>query len=92
MRLGSIALFILLGLVAVAWLSLPEPQFSQDFSKAIYSADGELLSARVSADEQWRFRIEGTLSDKYVQASLALRGPTILLSSWYRSFRHTTSA
>ena len=70
MRPSSIALFILLGLVAVAWLSLPEPQFSQDFSKAIYSADGELLSARVSTDEQWRFRIEGKLSDKYVQALL----------------------
>ena len=70
MRPSSIALFILLGLVALTWLSLPEPQFSKDFSKAIYSADGELLSARVSTDEQWRFRIEGKLSDKYVQALL----------------------
>ena len=70
MRPSSIAFFILLGLAALTWLSLPEPQFSKDFSKAIYSADGELLSARVSTDEQWRFRIEGKLSDKYVQALL----------------------
>ena len=91
MRPSSIAFFILLGLVALTWLSLPEPHFSNDFSKAIYSADGELLSARVSADEQWRFRIEGKLSDKYVKALLHFEDRRFL-PSWDRPSRHTTSA
>jgi penicillin-binding protein 1C len=48
--------------------SLPDPLFHTTYSTVLVDEDDRLLSARVAADEQWRFPMSDSLPDKYVAA------------------------
>ena len=51
-------------------LPLPQGFDNQHYSKVLYSEDGELLSARIARDEQWRFPPPEKLPEKYITALL----------------------
>jgi len=53
------------GILIVLTLLLPRPLFDVPYSKVLYSGGGELLGARIAADQQWRFPGSGKLPDKY---------------------------
>ena len=55
-------------LVAFIFLLVPTPQFNTPLSTVLYDQSGELLSATVAKDEQWRFPATTNLSDKFVHA------------------------
>ncbi len=42
--------------------------FNAPYSTVVYSAEGELLSARIASDGQWRFPMADSLDEKYVTA------------------------
>ena len=37
------------------WVSLPSPLFREPYSHVLVDRDGELLTATIAADQQWRF-------------------------------------
>ncbi|MEO1262209.1 MAG: penicillin-binding protein 1C [Bacteroidota bacterium] len=49
--------FLILGTVFFIWFwfSLPAPLFDKPFSIVVEAEDGQLLGAKIAADEQWRF-------------------------------------
>ncbi|MBT6490876.1 MAG: penicillin-binding protein 1C, partial [Deltaproteobacteria bacterium] len=55
-------------LVAFIFLLIPTPQFETPLSTVLYDQSGELLSATVAGDEQWRFPPTDKLSEKFVHA------------------------
>ena len=59
----------LLPLLTLAWwlTCLPDPLFRAPYATVIEAADGTLLSARIAADEQWRFPGGGPLDRRYVR-------------------------
>lgn len=50
---------------------LPDPLFESDYSTVVYDRDDQLIGARISSDDQWRFPEVDTLSEKYVSCLLA---------------------
>ncbi|MFK8054519.1 MAG: penicillin-binding protein 1C [Saprospiraceae bacterium] len=59
---GAVALVALL-----VWLCcLPSVLFEAPYSTVVYSVEGELLSARIAKDGQWRFPMSDSLDEKYV--------------------------
>ena len=60
---------VVAGLV-VAWLCcLPQELFRDvSYSTVVESAEGELLGARIAADEQWRFPPADTVPERYAAA------------------------
>ncbi len=67
-RLLLIILGVLLGLF---WFSLPKPLFNDPLSRIVLSADGRLLGAHISDDEQWRFPPLDKTPDKFATAIIA---------------------
>lgn len=69
------AVGVLLGVFAAWWLvmliAIPRPLFDDPYSTLIYSRDGDLLGARIAADEQWRFPPADSLPAKYIQCLVA---------------------
>ena len=55
-------------LLAFIFLIIPTPQFETPLSTVLSDQNGQLLSATVAADEQWRFPATEKLSDKFVHA------------------------
>ncbi len=52
----------------LAWLTcLPTPLFNSPYSTLVEDHDGRLLSARIAADEQWRFPPSDSLDERYVR-------------------------
>ena len=41
--------------LAAMWLATPAPLFDSPCATVAVAADGQLLGARISADQQWRF-------------------------------------
>lgn len=64
-RLYLIALF-LFGLWW--WNCLPEPLFKASYSTVTESFDGQLLGARIAADEQWRFPPANSVPRRFQEA------------------------
>lgn len=62
-RLALSALAVLV--VVVYWRSLPDPLFTAPHSTIVLSREGELLGAKIAADEQWRFPPISALPDKF---------------------------
>lgn len=60
-----------LGALTAVWLlmfaAVPRKLFDDPTSTLIYSREGELLSARIAADGQWRFPESDSLPDKFVR-------------------------
>jgi penicillin-binding protein 1C len=48
---------IALGALVIAFLSLPVVRFEESTNTILENAEGELLSARITADGQWRFPV-----------------------------------
>jgi penicillin-binding protein 1C len=68
--IGFIVLFLLLIFIGVG-LFMPKPLFKTTYSTVLESNDGELLGARIAADQQWRFPPGDSLSEKYEACVLA---------------------
>ena len=47
------------------FLIIPSPEFDAPSSTVIQSAEGELLGARIAADEQWRFALIDSVPEKF---------------------------
>lgn len=64
------ALIGTLSIAAALWyaLLLPRPLFRAPYSTVLYARSGELLSAKVAADGQWRFPPATAIPDKYARA------------------------
>ena len=63
------AFWTVLALLVVLFLLIPDVRFRQPASTVVFSAEQELLGARIASDGQWRFPPSGRpLPDKYVQA------------------------
>lgn len=54
-RRFKICILLLILLVVIFLLSLPRALFQSPYSVVVQSANGNLLSATIAADEQWRF-------------------------------------
>lgn len=59
--------------VCLAALSLwvPKRLFYTPYSSTVYSAEGELLGARIASDGQWRFPPSGSLPEKFAACLVA---------------------
>ncbi len=64
----QLGLSALLSLLLLFWLSLPTPLFDTPLSSIAYSRDGQLLGARIAADEQWRFPALQQVPEKFATA------------------------
>lgn len=53
------------------WFSLPQPLFKTPYSKILLDADGKLLGAKISDDEQWRFPPVQSVPKKFESAIIA---------------------
>jgi penicillin-binding protein 1C len=47
---------------------LPEPLFDRPLSSALYASNGQLLSARIAIDGQWRLTAADSLPERFVTA------------------------
>lgn len=59
----SLKWLILFGLIG--FLAIPLPQYKPKYSKALYSKEGTLLSATVSANNQWCFPLDEKLPENF---------------------------
>ncbi|MCT4663607.1 MAG: penicillin-binding protein 1C [Flavobacteriales bacterium] len=56
---------VLLVLGMFFYFSLPSKLFPEDYSTVIYAKNGELLSAHVAKDQQWRFPLSDSIPKKF---------------------------
>ncbi|WP_428034323.1 penicillin-binding protein 1C [Amphritea sp.] len=47
------------------WWPLPDPLFSKPLSRLLLDQNGQLLSARIATDQQWRFQAVSALPEAY---------------------------
>ena len=52
----------------LVFILIPIPDSNLDYSTVIYDRSGQILSARIASDEQWRFPIEQDLPENLEQA------------------------
>jgi penicillin-binding protein 1C len=65
-RWGSISLLMLVPY----YFCLPQHLFTDNFSTVLLSKEGEVLSARLAQDGQWRIAQKEAISDKFITALL----------------------
>ncbi|MDX1803248.1 MAG: penicillin-binding protein 1C, partial [Alcanivorax sp.] len=65
------ALVLVVVMAMLQWLPLPARLDNTPYATMVLDRQGRLLSARIAADQQWRFAPLGQLPDKYRQALLA---------------------
>ena len=67
------SLFFLLTAVVILllFLAIPLPRFPDDYATLVLSENGNMLGARVSRDEQWRFEPIDSIPDNFRQALIA---------------------
>lgn len=66
-QLGGLLMVVLL---VVWWFSIPKTLFPKDYSQIVFSRSGELLGAKIAADEQWRFPSSDSIPYKFKQSIL----------------------
>lgn len=66
-----ISLAIVASLLLALHLWVPRPLFRVPTSTVVTDREGELVGARISADEQWRFPAPDSISDKLAQCIIA---------------------
>ncbi len=66
LRMPVIILSIVLLLWGAMFVLVPRRLFSAPYSTLVYSAEGELLGARIAGDGQWRFPPPDSLPAKFV--------------------------
>ena len=69
-RWGSIVFLAMLVLFFIGGLFVPRPLFTASYSTVVESSKGDLLGARISDDEQWRFPAVDSVPQKYEQCVL----------------------
>lgn len=69
--LGRLCLVLVLLLIAGWWLALPDPLFDLPYSVVVEDQRGELLSARIAADGQWRFPALDSVPQRFATALIA---------------------
>jgi len=81
------------------WLCcLPSTLFDAPYSTVVYSAEGELLSARIASDGQWRFPNADSLDEKYMASVMLFEDeyfdwhPGVNPVSIFRAFRQNWRA
>ncbi|WP_321343849.1 penicillin-binding protein 1C [uncultured Draconibacterium sp.] len=62
---GRIVFLAMLVLFFIGGLFVPRPLFTASYSTVIESSNGDLLGARISDDEQWRFPSVDSVPEKY---------------------------
>ena len=78
--------------------ALPNPLFSDPYSTVVLSAGGELLSARIAKDEQWRFPESEVVSEKfktsiiYFEDEYFFKHPGVNPVSMFRAFKQNIKA
>ncbi|WP_206081948.1 penicillin-binding protein 1C [Maribellus sediminis] len=91
-RLVLTFLLLLLVLFFIGGLFVPRPLFNTSYSTVVESSEGELLGARISGDEQWRFPPVDSIPDKYGKCVLSFEDkyfyahPGVNLFSLARAF------
>ncbi len=63
-RISGYCLFVILAGI-VFWKILPDPLFDDSNSTVVFDKSGELLGARISEDEQWRFPPSDSIPEKF---------------------------
>ncbi|HEY0668935.1 MAG TPA: transglycosylase domain-containing protein, partial [Sphingobacteriaceae bacterium] len=58
---------VILVVFLVFWFSLPNPLFKSPTSFVLEANNGELLSAGIAEDGQWRFPVRDTLPEKFAE-------------------------
>ncbi|RPI43672.1 MAG: penicillin-binding protein 1C, partial [Bacteroidetes bacterium] len=59
---------IIIFLCILFWFFVPDALIDDPLSTVIYDRNGELIGARISTDQQWRFPPPDSLPDKYTQS------------------------
>ncbi|MCK9423647.1 MAG: penicillin-binding protein 1C [Bacteroidales bacterium] len=93
---GMVVVFLLL--VFFFWQWLPRPLFSDPTSTVLLDRNGQLLGAKISDDQQWRFPESEQIPEKFKQAILQYEdqyfryhpgfNPVSLIRAAYLNFRH----
>lgn len=101
-RLPKSPFYFLFFLFSIGWLLLylwiPRPLFSTSFSTLLYSAEGQLLGARIAPDGQWRFPAADSLPPKFVTCLLQYEDkrfyyhPGVDMAALLRAVRLNTKA
>jgi penicillin-binding protein 1C len=66
------------------WFMLPGKLFQTPLATVMFDEQGQLLSARIAADDQWRFPPSDSIPNKYVQAVLQFEDKTFFKHSGIR--------
>lgn len=69
-RRTQYVLIPLAGLILWFWMCLPDPLFEDPTCTILEDRQGELLSARIASDGQWRFPYNADVPQKFEQAIL----------------------
>lgn len=64
-------LVLLAALLTGYYFSLPKTLFDDPYATLLNSSNGELLSARIASDGQWRFPLSVSVPEKYEKALIA---------------------
>src|SRR5882762_5172657 len=85
--------------IAVAfYFCLPDPLFKDSYSTVLNDCNGELLSASIAVDGQWRFPESDSISEKFAQALVTFEDkrfwhhPGVDILSLSRAFRENVKA
>jgi len=62
-----VVLSMLIAMIVALHLWVPRPLFQDPTSTVVEDYNGNLIGARISADEQWRFPASDSVSDKFSQ-------------------------
>jgi penicillin-binding protein 1C len=88
---------LVVGLIAY-YFSLPSKLFTDPYSTVLEASNGELLSAAIARDGQWRFPETDSVPDKFAEAIITyedkrFRGhPGVDILSLGRAFRQNIAA
>ena len=93
-----IALFLLIGLVIWFLFCLPKPLFNDTYSVVLNDSEGNLLSAKIAKDGQWRFPENISVNQKFNKSIIAFEDeyfyyhPGINPASLWRAFKQNSRA
>lgn len=71
MRIASVTFGVLSVIMLIVHLFVPRPLFQTPTSTVITDCHGELIGARISADQQWRFPQSDSISKKFEECIIA---------------------
>ncbi|MCT4616334.1 MAG: penicillin-binding protein 1C [Marinifilaceae bacterium] len=57
--------FISCVIFIIIYFTIPVDYFPDDYSTSVYSVEGEFIGGKLSSDEQWRFRLNDSINDKF---------------------------